>query len=84
MSKIKIDKEKCKGCGLCIFYCPKEQIEISKELNEKGLQFAVFKDEGECTGCCICARMCPDAAIEVYRENTDHREQNTERGKDEK
>lgn len=67
MPKIKINKEKCKGCGLCIFYCPKGQIEISDELNEKGLHFAVFKDEGKCTGCCICAKVCPDATIEVYR-----------------
>jgi len=67
MPDIKIDKDKCKGCELCVIHCPKQQIEISEELNEEGMHFAVFKNEGKCTGCCICAKVCPDVAIEVYK-----------------
>jgi len=68
MSKIKINKDKCKACKLCIEYCPMKEITISKNLNKNGVCFAVFKDQGKCTGCCICARVCPDAAIEVYKD----------------
>jgi 2-oxoglutarate ferredoxin oxidoreductase subunit delta len=45
-----------------------KQIELSEELNKKGIHFAVFEDEGKCTGCCMCAWMCPDVAIEVYKD----------------
>ena len=42
--RITIDKELCKGCGLCITVCPKKQIEISDSLNKKGYYPASFKD----------------------------------------
>jgi 2-oxoglutarate ferredoxin oxidoreductase subunit delta len=63
-----INEERCKGCGICIHFCPKALIEMSEKLNSKGHHPCVFKDEnGECTGCTVCAVMCPDVAIEVYR-----------------
>ncbi len=31
-----IDKNRCKGCGLCGAICPKNELEISKEENSKG------------------------------------------------
>lgn len=73
--RIQIDRERCKGCGLCIAVCPKKQIEISDSLNTKGYYPARFREEGvqddavrKCTGCALCAVMCPDVAIEVYRQ----------------
>jgi len=61
--KITIDRERCKGCQICIEVCP---------LNRKGYSPARFKEnvsEGEkgCTGCAQCATVCPEVAIEVYR-----------------
>ena len=67
MPKIKIDTNKCKGCKLCILYCPQKSIELSDKLNKYGAKPAVFKKHAKCTGCGFCAIMCPDAAIEVYR-----------------
>ncbi len=76
--RIEINKERCKGCGLCITVCPKHNIEISEEINTKGYYPAAFKepDEAEpevkqCTGCSMCAITCPHVAIEVYREAKD-------------
>jgi 2-oxoglutarate ferredoxin oxidoreductase subunit delta len=73
--RITIDKELCKGCGLCITVCPKKQIEISDRLNKKGYYPASFKEADvqdpkkvKCTGCTLCAVICPDIAIEVYRQ----------------
>ena len=70
--KIIIDRERCKGCHLCIEVCPTHRIEVDKLLNKKGYFPALSKEnlaEGEkdCTGCTQCALVCPEVAIEVYR-----------------
>lgn len=66
MAKIIINKEKCKGCFLCVSVCPKKLIRASEKLNKKGIKPAVFI-EGECLGCKFCAIVCPDSCIEVYK-----------------
>jgi 2-oxoglutarate ferredoxin oxidoreductase subunit delta len=63
--KIKIDTERCKGCGLCVAVCPKKGIAISKKSNKSGY-FPAEAANSDCTGCAVCAIVCPDAAIEVY------------------
>lgn len=71
---IRIDRDTCKGCSLCISVCPQQVIKVSETLNEKGYYPAEFMNAGEpgeehfCTGCATCAIICPDVAIEVYRE----------------
>jgi 2-oxoglutarate ferredoxin oxidoreductase subunit delta len=70
--KIIIDRERCKGCHLCIEVCPNNVIEVEESFNEKGYFPARFKQdatEGEngCVGCAMCATVCPEVAIEVYR-----------------
>jgi len=74
--RIEIDRERCKGCGLCTAVCPKKEIQISDRLNAKGYYPAEFKEAEvtdqesmKCTGCALCAITCPDIAIEVYRES---------------
>ena len=64
---IEIDQELCKGCELCMAFCPKQAIEVSAKVNASGYTPASFKSDGECTGCAICALVCPEVAIEVYR-----------------
>ncbi len=64
---IEISSELCKGCELCISFCPKGMISVSDKLNASGYLPAAFNDNGECTGCAICALVCPEVAIEVYR-----------------
>ncbi|HCC71468.1 MAG TPA: ferredoxin [Bacteroidales bacterium] len=71
MAKIKgaivIDKEKCKGCGLCITACPTEVIALSPEVNSKGYNYATAVNMDVCTGCTNCSLVCPDGVITVYR-----------------
>jgi 2-oxoglutarate ferredoxin oxidoreductase subunit delta len=68
---VQIDTERCKGCALCIEFCPKDSISLSGELNLKGYFVAAFNAESEdgaaCNGCGTCALMCPDVAIEVEK-----------------
>ena len=33
---IYIDGKICKGCQLCIYFCPKNVFETGKEVNDKG------------------------------------------------
>jgi len=67
MGKIAINIELCKGCDLCVHFCPKQIINTGSAFNSKGHQPPLFVDNGDCTGCAICARTCPDIAIEVWR-----------------
>jgi 2-oxoglutarate ferredoxin oxidoreductase subunit delta len=66
--KIVIDKERCKGCTLCVTVCPHNVITISDKANSKGY-FPAEATGPNCTGCANCAVVCPDCAIEVYRED---------------
>ena len=67
MTKVVFDEEKCKGCGLCVQFCPKKAIIMAERINTKGYHPAVLADEENCISCGICARMCPDAGIEVFK-----------------
>lgn len=64
---ISIDQERCKGCELCIEFCPSKIIRLSDRLNAKGYFVAAFDDGTKCTGCGTCAVMCPEVAIEVMK-----------------
>ena len=55
MAAITINQKKCKGCGLCVGACPKQLLELDRELlNEKGYHPA------KC-GTCPCASAAPCA-----------------------
>ena len=66
MAKIKIDKDRCKGCYLCVVNCPNGLIKVEKTLNVRGVK-GVFFAGGKCTGCGMCAVICPDGVIEVHK-----------------
>jgi len=72
MPKITINREKCKGCLLCISACPQGLIAIDRDLNLRGVKPVKFSEKsatakGACKGCALCALVCPDCCIEVYK-----------------
>ncbi|MCD6583370.1 MAG: 4Fe-4S dicluster domain-containing protein [Candidatus Omnitrophica bacterium] len=69
MAKVRIDKERCKGCGLCILFCPFGYLQFSQELNKRGNRYAEPKKGSECKGCKRCYLICPDYCIEIYQED---------------
>jgi len=56
---VKIKEEWCKGCGICVFLCPRKVL----TLNEMGK--AIVNKPDECIGCKICELHCPDFSISV-------------------
>lgn len=68
MEKVKILKEKCKGCGLCVSVCPKKILKISTEkLNTKGYYPSTCIDQDACIACAMCATICPDCVISIEK-----------------
>jgi len=67
MPKVVIDAERCKGCMLCVRFCPRASLRVASETNSKGYHPVEQHDEEACTGCGICALVCPSVCIEVYR-----------------
>jgi 2-oxoglutarate ferredoxin oxidoreductase subunit delta len=63
-----IDKERCKGCGLCIAACPQKVLAYSSEINHSGYNVVYAENPEACVGCTFCALTCPDVAIEVYMD----------------
>ena len=66
--KIVVDKERCKGCGVCVASCPCNVLALSVEVNGKGYPFAEMVASDACTGCASCGIICPDSCITVYRQ----------------
>ncbi|NMA66909.1 MAG: 4Fe-4S binding protein, partial [Clostridiaceae bacterium] len=53
---VKIIKEKCKGCNICVKHCPFDAISMENKLAVIG---------SACTGCGVCVVKCPFNAIEA-------------------
>jgi len=61
--KVYIIVERCKGCNLCIEYCPKKMLAKSKDFNAKGYHYPVVINEADCVNCKVCEDICPDFSI---------------------
>ena len=65
---IHVIKERCKGCGFCVEFCPKGVLEVSEEFNPQGYHPPRVKDSDSCVGCGLCEMICPDFAIYLEEE----------------
>lgn len=70
-----IDRERCKGCALCVGVCPQHLLQMDSRYNSRGYRPVMLSPEmpgdgtGHCTGCAVCALLCPDVVFTVYRES---------------
>lgn len=63
-----IDRDRCKGCGLCVGVCPQKVLRMDTGYNARGYHPAVLDEsKNHCTGCSVCAVVCPDVVFTVYR-----------------
>lgn len=46
----------CKGCGICVAFCPKNSLELVSEKVR-------LKEDNSCVLCGMCELRCPDYAI---------------------
>ncbi len=65
MAKVRVHRERCKGCGLCVVVCPRKNLKKGEAANAAGSFPVIVVDENDCTGCGLCFLMCPDVSIEV-------------------
>lgn len=56
--KLLLNLEWCKGCGVCVGFCPKKVLEME---NEK----CVVARIEDCIYCGMCELRCPDNAIYI-------------------
>jgi 2-oxoglutarate ferredoxin oxidoreductase subunit delta len=72
MAKIRgaivVDKERCKGCEVCMVNCPTHVIAMERKVNSKGYPYAYMENPEACIGCTNCALVCPDGVITVYKK----------------
>jgi len=72
MPSVVVNKDRCKGCELCVHACPQKVLAMSSDLNAKGYFYATLADGPRCIGCRICAITCPDVAIEISVHGTQY------------
>ncbi len=66
---ITIIEDRCKGCELCVIYCPTDALEMSEKTNLNGYYIPKIKDIDKCKGCQLCFKLCPDFAIYCSGKN---------------
>ncbi len=65
---VSVNRETCKGCGLCAKRCPMDAIQMQADpaANNKKGQTAALEAES-CIGCGVCAYKCPSESLTLER-----------------
>lgn len=56
VKSLEVDPDWCKGCGICVAFCPKNVLELEDDK-------VVIKRRDDCIQCGQCELRCPDYAI---------------------
>lgn len=62
LKELKINRDWCKGCGICVQLCPKQVLELDNRENAN-----VVNPEA-CICCKLCELRCPDLAVTVLTD----------------
>jgi len=80
---VHIIEERCKGCGFCVEFCPREVLIMSDHTNARGYHPPVQKSATHCINCGLCTLLCPDFAVYVEDggvQSAEHRIEDDQRG----
>jgi 2-oxoglutarate ferredoxin oxidoreductase subunit delta len=64
-NQVGINENLCKGCGICVEFCPKGVFAESVEVGPRGYFVPVVSSPQDCSGCLLCEHLCPELAITV-------------------
>jgi len=71
LAKIFIDKRLCKGCGICVEFCPRKVLKMGSDMDERGFHMPEARRAEDCSLCGLCELYCPDFAICAREELKD-------------
>jgi 2-oxoglutarate ferredoxin oxidoreductase subunit delta len=57
--EVEINRDWCKGCGICVAFCPKKVLVLDDEGK------ACWHQAEKCINCGFCELRCPDVAVEL-------------------
>jgi 2-oxoglutarate ferredoxin oxidoreductase subunit delta len=69
--QVYVISERCKGCQICITFCPQKVLQNSTGMNAKGYHYPEIAPgkETACVHCEFCALICPEFAIFTTPKN---------------
>ncbi|MBI2202432.1 MAG: 4Fe-4S binding protein [Candidatus Rokubacteria bacterium] len=59
--RVFVQRDRCKGCELCIEFCPTSVLSRSKDFNARGYHYPIAA--AGCINCRLCVTVCPEYAI---------------------
>lgn len=62
---VSVDAEACKGCGMCVMFCPTAALRVSEEIHEVAEKRWLEFSAAECVQCGLCADVCTNKALVV-------------------
>lgn len=64
--RVYLVKDRCKGCGFCIEFCPMGVLKQSDDFNAQGYHYPILVEDPPskvCIACGFCTIICPEFAI---------------------